>query len=71
VWGFGATLYECLTHRQPFRGADIRETLHQVLTESPVPPRQLDGRVPRSLEAICLKCLAKEPHDRYQNCLEL
>ena len=46
------------------------ETLHQVLTEDPVPPGQLRSKLPKDLERICLKCLEKEPRKRYGTALE-
>src|SRR5262245_46486645 len=45
--------------------------LHQVLHEEPRPPRQLDDKVPRALETICLKCLDKEPRRRYATARDL
>jgi outer membrane protein assembly factor BamB len=71
IYALGAILYECLTGRPPFRAATPWETVVQVLTDPPAPPRQLQSRTPRDLETICLKCLEKEPHRRYRTAADL
>ena len=65
VYALGAILYECLTGRPPFRADSVQHTLEQVLGGEPRRPRRLRPTTPRDLEAVCLRCLRKDPHQRY------
>jgi serine/threonine protein kinase len=71
VYALGAILYEVLTGRPPFRAETRELTIHQVLSEEPLPPTQLRPEVPPELEAICLKCLEKEPGQRFASAVAL
>lgn len=65
VYSLGVILFEMLTGELPFRG-DKRMLLVQIQTNEPPSPRRLSAGVPRDLETICLKCLEKQPENRYE-----
>ncbi len=71
VYALGVILYEMLTGRRPFDAATAVETVDLVRHQEPVPPNQLQPRIPRDLTTICLKCLRKEPEKRYPTSAEL
>ena len=71
VYALGAVLYAILTGRPPFRGTTHWETVEQVRTQEPVSPRRLQPRIPRDIETICLKCLQKDPPQRFSSAIDL
>ena len=71
IYALGATLYELLTLRPAFDGRDHQELLRQIALDEPIPPRRLNPAVPRDLETIVLKAMAKDPSSRYATAQEL
>ncbi len=70
IYSVGVVFYEMLTGERPFRGSRSM-LLHQLLHDEPRPPRSLNDHIPRDLETICLKAMAKEPQRRYASAHEL
>ena len=71
VYSLGIVLYEAVCGRPPFRGDDALAVAYQHVQEAPTPPRQVNAGVEHTLEAIILKCLAKNPDGRYPSAEDL
>lgn len=67
----GCLLYELLTKHSPFKGKNVNQTLSKVRSETPPSPSTLVESVPSVLADICLKCLMKNPDDRYESAKDL
>lgn len=71
LYSLGCVLYELLVGRPPFAGDSPVGIAYKHVHEPPQPPRQIDISVPVALEAIVLKCLAKNPANRYPSAEDL
>ena len=67
LYSAGIVLYELLTGRQPFRGESPVAVAYQHVSETPLPPSELVDAIPRSVDAVALRALAKDPFQRYQD----
>jgi eukaryotic-like serine/threonine-protein kinase len=71
IYSLGAALYELLALRPPFEESDPIRLIDRIRNDPPAPPRQFDRNIPRDLETIALKALAKDPKDRFGTAGEL
>ncbi|SIO58324.1 Serine/threonine protein kinase [Singulisphaera sp. GP187] len=71
IFSLGVVFYEMLAGTRPFKGGGWTETIERIKTLEVRPPRQLDDSIPKELERICLKALAKRVTDRYNTAQDM
>jgi predicted Ser/Thr protein kinase len=71
IFSLGVVLYECLTRRKPFGGDSLTTISYRIVHESYVPLSEIDPGIPRAIDTIVTRCLAKNPDDRYQRAKDL
>src|SRR5271165_2429673 len=71
IFSLGVVLYEMLVGRQPFRAETREELLEQVTNHEPRPLRQMDEGIPKELERICFKAMAKRAAERYMTAQDM
>jgi serine/threonine protein kinase/formylglycine-generating enzyme required for sulfatase activity len=71
IFSLGVVLFQLLTSQRPFRGSTQAEVLRHVTSLDPRPPRQIDDAIPKELERICLKAMAKRASERYTTAQEM
>ncbi len=65
LFSLGLSLYELLTLTPAFSATSQSKLLHEIAERSPTPPRAIDARIPRDLDTVIRKAVAREPNDRY------
>ena len=70
IWGLGAVMYHMLCGKPPFEANDLPGLLRKIVTEDPRPPRFLNPKLPRTVDAVITRSLAKDPAGRYQSARE-
>ena len=71
IFSLGVVFYELLTGRRPFQGETKEELLEEIMTVEARPPRQIDDKIPKELERICLKSLSKRATDRFSTAKDM
>jgi len=71
IFSLGAMLYWIVTGQKPFPGEDLTSVSFKVVYTDPTNPSEIDPKLPRELDTVISRCLAKNPHDRYANAKDL
>ena len=71
IYAIGVVFYELLTRRLPFTGGDATSVIYQHIHQDPKPPKEIDSAIPEAYQAVVLKCLQKDPDNRYETAAAL
>lgn len=71
IYGLGITLYETVLLRRAFEGSDRGDLLRRIMSASPPAPSRVDPAIPADFETIVLRCIARDPGDRYASAGQL
>ncbi len=66
IFALGVILYELVTQVHPFASKNIDDTIHAIFNKKPSPPSEMNKKIPKFCEAFILKCMAKNPDNRFQ-----
>lgn len=71
LFSFGVMMYEMFTHKLPFDGETVGATIMRIMAEQPEPPRKLNPRIPETIEKVILRCLEKDPTQRFESARQI
>ncbi len=71
IFSLGVVIYELLAHQKPFVGENISQLIYQILNAEPEKPTAIDDGIPGIFEVVTMRCLAKDPYERYQSVGEI
>src|SRR5437899_4552758 len=71
LFSYGVCLYEMATGEKPFQGQNVTTIIYKIMTEEPIPPRELDVTIHPGISAVIVKALAKNPDHRHQSGADL
>jgi serine/threonine-protein kinase len=71
IFSLGVVIYELIAHQKPFTGENISQLIYNILNSDPIKPTEIDENIPGIFEVVTLRCLAKDPYERFQSVGEI